>query len=270
MRKVQKDVMENEKRHWRAVAVAQEEMEWERRLRSDAHELVEFLEVEKKVEVEYAFRSASKTASSKQVTPESTEDGQDTPMEMFQQETEEILVDMEDAIVSVRTQETVIRSPVKEITEPVYQRDDQSYYASAYEQRESPEPDADQENVDPEEYMQNSRQSLRQPSQQPSRQPSQQPSTISETPKKQTLTIPVRFGDDKENTTPQEGQDTSVLKMPLTIDRAAALAAIQYRRGRAKSFVNGQVTPKKLLLVDPRRDVSAPPLVTMSVGRRHG
>ncbi|KAK4986568.1 hypothetical protein LTR66_007833 [Elasticomyces elasticus] len=49
-----------------------------------------------------------------------------------------------------------------------------------------------------------------------------------------------------------------------TIDRAAALAAIQYRRGRARSLANGHLTPRKQMLdgvgVLARRDISAPAL----------
>jgi hypothetical protein len=46
-------------------------------------------------------------------------------------------------------------------------------------------------------------------------------------------------------------------------DRAAALAAIAYRRGRAKSIANGQTTPRKQMLegvinLKERRDISAP------------
>ena len=49
-----------------------------------------------------------------------------------------------------------------------------------------------------------------------------------------------------------------------TFDRAAALAAIEYRRGRAKSIAEGHVTPRKQMLegvnVKERRDISAPAL----------
>lgn len=45
-----------------------------------------------------------------------------------------------------------------------------------------------------------------------------------------------------------------------TFDRAAALAAIAYRRGRAKSIADGQMTPRKQMLQTGRRDVSAPTL----------
>ena len=49
-----------------------------------------------------------------------------------------------------------------------------------------------------------------------------------------------------------------------SFDRAAALAAIEYRRGRAKSLANGHLTPRKQMLegvgLKERRDVSAPAL----------
>lgn len=50
-----------------------------------------------------------------------------------------------------------------------------------------------------------------------------------------------------------------------TFDRAAALAAIAYRRGRAKSIADGQMTPRKQMLegqvsIKDRRDISAPAL----------
>ncbi|KAK1814051.1 hypothetical protein LTR12_011569 [Friedmanniomyces endolithicus] len=49
-----------------------------------------------------------------------------------------------------------------------------------------------------------------------------------------------------------------------TFDRAAALAAIEYRRGRAKSFQAGHLTPRKQMLEGvgggQRRDISAPAL----------
>jgi hypothetical protein len=48
----------------------------------------------------------------------------------------------------------------------------------------------------------------------------------------------------------------------LPFDRAAALAAIEYRRGRAKSFAAGHATPRKQMLegvgLAARRDISAP------------
>ncbi|KAI7189253.1 hypothetical protein KC352_g21956 [Hortaea werneckii] len=56
----------------------------------------------------------------------------------------------------------------------------------------------------------------------------------------------------------------------LPFDRAAALAAIEYRRGRARSFAAGHATPRKQMLegvnINGRRDVSAPALGGKTVG----
>ncbi|KAF2231979.1 hypothetical protein EV356DRAFT_534980 [Viridothelium virens] len=57
---------------------------------------------------------------------------------------------------------------------------------------------------------------------------------------------------------------------PATIDREAALEAIRQRRGRARSFAEGKLTPRKPMVegVAPeRRDISAPVLGTASAGR---
>ena len=55
-----------------------------------------------------------------------------------------------------------------------------------------------------------------------------------------------------------------------TFDRAAALAAIEYRRGRARSIANGHATPRKQMLegVAGRRDISAPTLGQKSLPSR--
>lgn len=56
-----------------------------------------------------------------------------------------------------------------------------------------------------------------------------------------------------------------------TFDRAAALAAIQYRRGRAKSFAQGQLTPRKQMVdLKERRDISAPALGQKAGGMMGG
>lgn len=70
---------------------------------------------------------------------------------------------------------------------------------------------------------------------------------------------PSQLLDDAENIPPQSasaGPDAP------TFDRAAALAAIEYRRGRAKSLANGTATPRKQMIegVAGRRDISAPAL----------
>ena len=84
-----------------------------------------------------------------------------------------------------------------------------------------------------------------------------------------TTTIPMHFTpvaykpslEDAENIPP------ATADVP-TFDRAAALAAIEYRRGRAKSIASGQMTPRKQMLegVKERRDISAPALGGKTVG----
>ncbi|KAK5689271.1 hypothetical protein LTR17_026383 [Elasticomyces elasticus] len=88
-----------------------------------------------------------------------------------------------------------------------------------------------------------------------------------------TTTIPIQFTpisklmqynpEDAENIPPRpEGAADS--SSEHVVDRAAALAAIEYRRGRAKSFQAGHLTPRKQMLegvnVSQRRDISAPAL----------
>lgn len=71
------------------------------------------------------------------------------------------------------------------------------------------------------------------------------------------------YAEDIENQPPHDQNDdeSAVLTTP-TFDRAAALAAIEYRRGRAKSIANGHATPRKQMIegVKERRDISAPAL----------
>lgn len=71
------------------------------------------------------------------------------------------------------------------------------------------------------------------------------------------------FAEDIENQPPEDAHDDeSGVPATPTFDRAAALAAIEYRRGRAKSIANGHATPRKQMLegVKERRDISAPAL----------
>lgn len=97
-----------------------------------------------------------------------------------------------------------------------------------------------------------------------------------------TTTIPMKFtpmkpvfavehsqsGENEENhelTAPPADSPRSRHGSAPTFDRAAALAAIAYRRGRAKSIADGQMTPRKQMLQGnisrtERRDVSAPTL----------
>lgn len=78
---------------------------------------------------------------------------------------------------------------------------------------------------------------------------------------------PVFSNEDMENIppTPSSAILPDGSELPV-FDRAAALAAIEYRRGRAKSIANGQATPRKQMLegVRDRRDISAP--VSSQVG----
>ena len=59
-----------------------------------------------------------------------------------------------------------------------------------------------------------------------------------------------------------KAEGATVPATPRTFNREAALKAIEYRRGRAKSISNGHVTPRKQMCegVGVRRDVSAPVL----------
>jgi len=77
---------------------------------------------------------------------------------------------------------------------------------------------------------------------------------------------------DSENIPPRP-DNTSAMDdstAPPAFDRAAALAAIEYRRGRAKSIASGHMTPRKQMLegvnLVGRRDISAPALGGKSSG----
>ncbi|KAK0285182.1 hypothetical protein LTR35_005384 [Friedmanniomyces endolithicus] len=94
-----------------------------------------------------------------------------------------------------------------------------------------------------------------------------------------TTTIPTHFTpiskpftyrpNDTENIPPPSDPESAIAAdspepQGPTFDRAAALAAIEYRRGRAKSFQAGHLTPRKQMLegfgAGQRRDISAPAL----------
>lgn len=87
-----------------------------------------------------------------------------------------------------------------------------------------------------------------------------------------TTTIPMHFTPiSKPHLQPHVIEDAENMPPPSastnpdapTFDRAAALAAIEYRRGRAKSLANGTATPRKQMvegIVGGRRDISAPAL----------
>jgi regulator of replication initiation timing len=81
---------------------------------------------------------------------------------------------------------------------------------------------------------------------------------------------------EQENTEPRKFGSTSssgeVSALPF--DREAALAAIAYRRGRAKSIANGTLTPPRQMVeginLKSRRDVSAPVIGTKEYAEKMG
>ena len=244
--KAQKEHMENEKRHWRTVALAQEETQWERSLRAETNSLLEYVELERHFEAlttEKMLLAKPVAVVVKSLSPGPEQDisfqtARESEAIIFDDD-EEQDADIEiedDAAPETMTDSAVAVAVV--VAQPMHKRSAST--KSIYDEARAMEAA-----IDMSEMM--------------------EPTPI-QTPKRQTATrVPVHFGDgeDKENQTPQTVQD--VLKTPMTMDRAAALAAIEYRRGRAKSFMNAQ-TPKKSEVAD-RRDVSAPPLITMSIGR---
>jgi hypothetical protein len=66
----------------------------------------------------------------------------------------------------------------------------------------------------------------------------------------------------QENNPPECAVDDGPLPAALPFDREAALAAIAYRRGRAKSIADGTHTPRKQMVDLQRRDISAPVIGT--------
>ncbi|KAF2148524.1 hypothetical protein K461DRAFT_297935 [Myriangium duriaei CBS 260.36] len=236
MHKARAEFLEKEKGHWRNVAVAQEAEEWERKLRTDATELVSFLELERNFDVgsrKSISRPASVVKSHTRHVEQPSAPAQEQPDQ-----------DMPDSTTDEQSP-TASRRATPDL--------DTATSRPSSRQHLHPNPHIDRE-LTPE-------------------GPPSMPIRPYHTPAKQVTRIPVDFGDaepetdseDKENAQPPTVAD--VLKTPLTIDRAAALAAIEYRRGRARSFMNAQMTPKTLAVVD-KRDVSAPAMVTMSVGRK--
>jgi hypothetical protein len=81
---------------------------------------------------------------------------------------------------------------------------------------------------------------------------------------------------EQENTEPRKfGSTSSVGEVSsLPFDREAALAAIAYRRGRAKSIANGTLTPPRQMVeginLKSRRDVSAPVIGTKEYAEKLG
>jgi hypothetical protein len=81
---------------------------------------------------------------------------------------------------------------------------------------------------------------------------------------------------EQENTEPRKFGSTSSAGEVSTppFDREAALAAIAYRRGRAKSIANGTLTPPRQMVeginLKSRRDVSAPVIGTKEYAEKLG
>jgi len=249
--KAQKEHMENEKRHWRTVALAQEEAQWERSLRAETHSLLEYVELERRFEALATKKTMLTRPVAVVVKSLSPGPEQDISFQTAR-ESEAVVFDDEEVDMDVATEdqeayekETTLQTMtdsavVVAVSQPMHKRSASA--KSIYDEARAMEAA-----IDISEFVE---------------------LTHIHTPKRQQATrVPVHFGDgeDKENQTPHAVRD--VLKTPMTMDRAAALAAIEYRRGRAKSFMNAQ-TPKKSEVTD-RRDVSAPPLITMSVGRKN-
>lgn len=82
---------------------------------------------------------------------------------------------------------------------------------------------------------------------------------------------------EQENTEPRRSgsvSSTAEGTSALPFDREAALAAIAYRRGRAKSIANGTLTPPRQMVeginLKSRRDVSAPVIGTKEYAEKLG
>lgn len=75
-RKAAKEFMEREKQHWRAQAAAEEELEWERKLRVEAYELAAFMEIERQVMIKTAAKEKQqRSRKSSPVRADSAVDG---------------------------------------------------------------------------------------------------------------------------------------------------------------------------------------------------
>ncbi|GAB7360010.1 hypothetical protein MBLNU230_g7535t1 [Neophaeotheca triangularis] len=90
------------------------------------------------------------------------------------------------------------------------------------------------------------------------------------TPSHKPPPISLTNGNEQENIDPDPSAPQQQQQQQQGFDRAAALAAIQYRRGRAKSIADGHLTPRKQMMeganLKERRDVSAPALGGKNAG----
>ncbi|KAF1343836.1 hypothetical protein BDV97DRAFT_402803 [Delphinella strobiligena] len=351
-RKAQKEFLEREKQHWRDRTAIEEELEWERQLRVDAHELVAFMEIER----HFIMRSARPRVQRKSsvVRADSAIDHRLTETEKTEQE--------ETATEPIQA---TITSDAERVASPEdidHQHEDAAHghqEASQQPLQELPE----QTSEGP---------AITKPEPTPAEDPQQDQDTSMtlqdentpepdiilplSPPKKQTLTVPINFGDDEEDDQPSQAESdkensappaksfstparpasalatcdrtpstisTSTAKTPSSahshnrsrsdtknstnvnsatatvprpgewnipgvlasadLDRAAALAMIRERRGRARSFMQGvsgnalqtpakkdthaSQTPKTEKPQGSRRDLSAPVMGSMSAGR---
>jgi hypothetical protein len=276
LRKMQKEYMEREKLHWKQQQLLQEEVDWEKKLRTDSNDLIAFLEIDHIIALQAAKDKHLELLASKQRTV--------TPVEPR----EELIDDFE----------IEIDSPKKEEDEPMPEAKNESTH-NDYAIEDTPEPESAPT------HTRSTHTPIRSHSSTPIAHDSPQNNTTTTPPAQNTATttsskqaplrIPINFNDDeefshsdKENSLPSllhpphtplpstrtVSAPTHHLKTPMTvscstpsqhpnipeflntpIDREAALAAIRERRGRARSNgAHGMATPRRL-----GRDASAPP-----------
>lgn len=268
IQKIEHEHLETEKVHWRTVAAAQEEAAWEKSLREQARALLDFVCVEHRVEKEILARRPAPTPI---IAPAETADTLCPQQEPLSRSSS--------ADAAIDDSQTIVHSPVEDPTlsflAPRTGRRSSSYRSRNKSRRSSVTPPLDTDHSPstllvtptPIPTIVESESALDDYSQPHNLNDTVTPARLPQGQHK----IAVDFGDeeageDKENQTPRHFVPRPGMpKTPLTIDRAAALAAIQYRRGRAQSFVNAH-TPGRIGVGD-RRDVSAPPLVSLAVGR---
>lgn len=356
-RKAQKEFLEREKQHWRDRTAIEEELEWERQLRVDAHELVTFMEIER----HFMTRSARprRQRKSSVVRADSAIDHRVTETEKRDQE--------ETATERVQT---TITSDAERVASPEA-IDQEMHHQYEDAEHEPPQPQQEAEQELPEHTSEAPAITEPEPAPVDDLQQDQDTSmTLQDErtpepdivlplipPKKQTLTVPINFGDDEEDDQPSQGESdkensappaksfstparpasalatcnrtpatistSTAVKTPSStyshnrsrsdtkngteaisataqvprpgewnipgvlasadLDRAAALAMIRERRGRARSFMQGVSgnalhtpakkdshvfqTPKTEKPQGSRRDLSAPVMGSMSVGR---
>lgn len=242
-RKMQKDFMEREKQHWRAQAMVEDELEWERKLRHDALELVAFCEVERQIALSCAYkqrptsshsvvslRGESAARADSAVDEKMNDDVSFTLQEddlpdnnqeapVVKQETRPVMEEkMEDA-----PEDTSEQQQEAQFEEEHIQQDDNAAEATSLQEHEpmaleqTPTP-TEQETHEQREPAEDHDQEDQRPT------PTLLPSVFDEhtpepgselpplsPPKKQTLTVPINFGDDEgdEPTSPNSDKENS-------------------------------------------------------------